>query len=198
LKRRTSGFMAPAYLIIAPGLDWHPNNYFSIFFSPLSARLVIVSNNPKSYYFGNGVIPDSVKTPLSGDFEIPLAVLYGVDPGRKVRIELGAFASIKFNKDLFKNVTFQTRLDLYSNYLKTKSYTVTGPDQLLVQTQKSHPEKIDIFWTNLFVMKVNKFLNVTYNFDLIYDDDVKQFGETKKAAAAQLRSLLAIGIALKF
>jgi hypothetical protein len=39
---------------------------------------------------------------------------------------------------------------------------------------------------------------VTYSFDLIYDDDVKQFGPNGNVAAAQLRSLLAVGFAAKF
>ncbi len=38
LKRKTSSFLAPAYLILAPGIDWHPAEYFSVFFSPLSLR----------------------------------------------------------------------------------------------------------------------------------------------------------------
>lgn len=47
-------------------------------------------------------------------------------------------------------------------------------------------------------MKVNRFFNVTYNFDLIYDDEVRQFGPDRSSAAAQLRSLLAVGFSIKF
>ena len=191
LKRRTSSFMAPAYLIMAPGIDWHPTTFFSIFFSPVSVRMVFVTNDPKSYYYSGGVIP-------TGGFEVPLAVLYGVDPNRKVRTELGGFLSTNFNKEIVKNVSFKSRLDLYSNYLQTARFTVTGPDQ--VQTSKigSHPEKIDIFWSNLIAMKVNRFLNVTYNFDLIYDDDVRQFGPNKNSPGTQIRSLLGVGFSAKF
>jgi hypothetical protein len=39
---RTSTFMSPAYVTLAPGFDWSPTNYFSIFFSPISARFVYV------------------------------------------------------------------------------------------------------------------------------------------------------------
>jgi hypothetical protein len=45
---------------------------------------------------------------------------------------------------------------------------------------------------------VNSWLNVTYQFDLIYDDDVRQFGPNKNSAAAQMRSLLGVGFAAKF
>jgi hypothetical protein len=193
-RKSTSNFMAPAYLIIAPGIDWHPEQYFSIFFSPVSARFVIVTNNPGAYFFPNGVIPAAD----GGGFELPLAAGYGVDPRRKIRAEVGGFASINFAKELFKNVSYKSRMDLYANYLATERFTATGPGQIDVEKNAAKPQNVDVFWTNLIVMKVNKFLNVTYNFDLIYDDDVRQFGDEKTSAAAQLRSLLAVGFSLTF
>lgn len=191
LRRRTSSFFSPAYLIIAPGVDWHPKEYFSIFLSPVSVRMVIVANDPKSYYYTEGAIP-------TGGFEVPLSVLYGVDPQRKIRTELGGFLSANFNKEVVKNISYKSRLDLYSNYLKSSRFTVTGPDQVQTFKTDQAPEKIDIFWSNLIAMKVNRFLNVTYSFDLIYDDDVRQFGPNRSSAAAQLRSLLAVGFSVKF
>jgi DUF3078 family protein len=193
-RRRTSGFFAPAYLAFGPGLDWHPTKYFSIFFSPASGRFVIVSNQPKSYYFPGGVIPASE----GGGFETPLAVLYGVDPARQVRAELGALVSINFNKEIFKNFQYKSRLDLYSNYLKTYKFTVTGPDELAITPVGPKPQNVDVVWNNVINMKVNKIINVTYNFDLIYDDDVRQFGPNKTSAGTQLRSLLAVGLLAKF
>jgi hypothetical protein len=193
-QKETSRFMAPAYLIIAPGIDWHPTSYFNIFLSPISGRFVIVTNEPNTYYFPDGVIPAAD----GGGFELPLAALYGVDPRRKIRSEFGAYASINFNKEIFKNVSYKSRLDLYSNYLGTERFTATGPGQIDIQENPSKPQNVDVFWTNLIVMKVNKILNVTYNFDLIYDDDVRQFGDKKTSAAIQLRSLLAVGLSVKF
>lgn len=191
LRRRTSSFLAPAYLIVAPGLDWHPQQHFSIFFSPVSLRMVIVANDEKSYFYPGGTIP-------TGGFEVPLSVLYGVDPQRKVRTELGGFLSTNFNKEVVKNITYKSRLDLYSNYLKPSRFTVIGADQVQTFKTDARPEKIDVFWSNLISMKVNRFLNVTYNFDLIYDDDVRQFGPNRSSAAAQLRSLLGVGFSIKF
>jgi hypothetical protein len=193
-QKPTSNFMAPAYLILAPGIDYHPTPYFNIFVSPLSARFVFVTNDPGSYFFPNGVIPAAD----GGGFELPLAALYGVDPRRKVRNEVGGFASITFNKEIFKNVTYKSRMDLYSNYLGTERFTATGPGQIEIQENPAKPQNVDVFWTNLIVMKVNKVLNVTYNFDLVYDDDVRQFGDKKTSAAIQLRSLLAVGLSVSF
>jgi hypothetical protein len=47
-------------------------------------------------------------------------------------------------------------------------------------------------------MKVNKWLMVNYNFDLIYDDDVKLFGTGRNKAATQLRTQLGVGFAARF
>jgi hypothetical protein len=192
-KRRTSGFMAPAYVTIAPGLDWRPTPHLSVFFSPAAARFVLVTREPKSYYFQAGVITDP-----GGGFELPISTYYGVDPARQVRFELGGFASINYNREIFKNVNYKSRLDLYSNYLKSYRFAATGPDQLQVTEDGPNPQNVDVFWTNTFNLTVNKWLQVTYNFDLIYDDDVRQFGPQKNVAAAQLRSLLAIGVSAKF
>jgi hypothetical protein len=183
LQHRISGLFAPAYLVIAPGVTWKPTSYFSVFISPAAGRWVIVSNSPYSYLYQGGVAP-------AGEIETPLALNYGVDPGQKVKIELGAFVSASFNKEIFKNVVYISKLELYSNYLPTKR---AGEAKGI-----SRPENIDVYWTNAIGMKVNKWLNVNYNFDLIYDDDTRQFGPAKNAPGVQLRSLLGVGFAAKF
>lgn len=195
ITKPTSGFLAPAYAILAPGIDWHPNPYFSVFFSPIGARFIIVARKERDYYFTNGIVPDSVKLANTPQYEVPLAITYGVDPDKKIRTEVGGFASAKFAREIFRNVTFSSRLDLYSNYLKTNQFDVTGPDQWRITKVGSSPEKIDVFWTNQIVMKINDFLNVSYNMDLIYDDDVRQFGPNGTSPAAQFRSMLTIGFA---
>lgn len=192
-QRKTSSFVAPAYLVLAPGIDWHPQPYFSVFLSPASSRSVFVSN-PYNYYFPDGVIPPDD----GGGFELPLSALYGVDPARKVRAEIGGFLSANFNKELVKNISYKTRLDLYSNYLPSYRFTASGPRQVTIEKTSSKPQNVDVFWTNVITMKVNKFLNVNYNFDLIYDDDVRQFGPEKTSAGTQIRSLLSVGFSAKF
>jgi Protein of unknown function (DUF3078) len=191
IRRRKSGFMAPGYLSISPGLDWHPEKSFSLFFSPVSVRMVMVTNDPKSYYYPGGAIP-------TGGFETPLSVLYGVDPERGIRTEFGGFLSANFLKEILKNVAYKTRLDLYSNFLERSVFTVTGPDEVQTTKISAKPQNIDIIWTNLVAMKINKYLTVTYNFDLIYDDDVKQFGPNDASPGTQIRSLLAVGLSLRF
>jgi len=151
-----SDFMAPAYITLSPGIDYKPVSYFSVFLSPVAARWVVVANRP---------------------FE--LAPNYAVDPYQKVKIELGAYLSANFKKELFKNVVLKSRLDLYSNYLKD-------------------PQNIDVYWTNIIALKVNNWLTVTYSLDVIYDDDIRIFGPNQDAARTQFKSLLGVGFATRF
>jgi hypothetical protein len=186
IRRRVSGLFAPAYMLISPGIEWKPTSYFSVMLSPISARWVIVSNDPYSYYYENGQIP----LPDGGQ-ETPLAALYGVNPNRKVAMEAGAYLSASFFKEVLKNVSYKSRLDLFSNYAGKR-------DPITDAKIGAQPKNIDVFWTNSIAMKVNKFLSVTYNFDLIYDDDVKQFGPNGNSPGTQVRSLLGVGLSAKF
>lgn len=165
-KRRTSGFFAPATVLLTPGIDFRPTKTFSVFVSPAAAKWVFVTNDPYSYYYPNGIIP-------GGGTERPLADLYGVDPVRKVDFQFGAFVSAKFAKDLVKNVSYSSRLDLYSNYLR-------------------NPQNIDIFWTNSLLFKVNKWLVITYQWNVAYDDDYVPAG--KNGPRTQFLGNLGIGI----
>ena len=170
-KRRNSGFFAPAYVTIAPGIDWKPKEWLSVFFSPLSGRFTIVTNDPYSY-----VSPDGI---YNGNPESPLATLYGVDPAKKYKGEFGAFMTTTLKKDIMKNINYYSKLDLYSNYL-------------------NNPQNIDVFWTNQIKMKVNKWIQVSYTLDLLYDDDVKTATKVPTTLGLQALSTLGVGFAAKF
>ena len=170
-KKRISGIMAPGYLTLGPGFDIRVNKA-SFFVSPLAPRLILFTNQPYSFSYQGGVKPD-------GSQEIPLSWHYNVDPVRKVRFELGALVSFKYKCEIAKNINYSTRADFFSNYVED-------------------PQNIDVFWTNVLHMKVNNWLIVNYNFDLIYDDDVKLFGENNNKAATQMRSQLGVGFAARF
>jgi hypothetical protein len=105
--------------------------------------------------------------------------LYGVTPGKKTKSEVGAFLSAQYLKAITKTISYKGRLDLFSNY-------------------QHNPEKIDVFMTNLFSVKLSKVLAATWNVDLIYDDDVRLFGSDGKSPAWQIKSLVGLGILLKF
>ena len=144
---------APAYVLLSLGMDYKPKDNFSLFISPLTERWVIVS--------------DRLIKPL-----------YGVDPGKTAKNELGAFVSANYTAKLGANFVYKTRLDLFSNY-------------------KQKPQNIDIFWTNVLNAKLTKYINFSFNLDMIYDDNTKNVNPLK-GPAPQWLQLMGIGFAYNF
>jgi len=66
---------------------------------------------------------------------------------------------------------YTSRLDLFSNY-------------------KRKPQNVDLYFTNVLAMKVNKYISANIALDLLYDDDAIQH--------LQVRQLLGIGLTAKF
>jgi hypothetical protein len=89
----TSSFFAPAYMIISAGLDYKPDNNFSVFFSPLTSRTTLVLNKS-----------------LSNQGK------YGVDSGSMVKRETGLFVTVNYSKVISTNITYRGRADFFSNY----------------------------------------------------------------------------------
>lgn len=152
----SSAFMSPAYLLFGVGLDHRHSESFSVYISPLTARITFVRDDSLS---AKGA--------------------YGVDPGEKKKFEFGAFLSASFMKAFNKTLSYKSRLDLFSNY-------------------RNNPQNIDLFMTNILSINFSRALSATWNVDLIYDDDVKLFGPENKSAALQLKSLIGVGLLLKF
>ncbi len=156
VKTLSSNFMAPGYLLVSAGLDFKPAKNLSIYVSPITARWVIV-----------------IDTALSNKGA------YGVTPGKKSNLEMGAFATISYQKDISKVITYKTRLDLFSNY-------------------RRNPENVDLFMSNILNVKLSKVLAATWAVDLIYDDDVRLFGVNKNRPALQVKSAVGLGLLVKF
>jgi hypothetical protein len=93
VPKYASNFMSPGYVLLSAGLDWKPVNDLSIFFSPVTARWVFVTDN-----------------------ELSNQGLYGVPPGENSNFEFGAYVSISYLKEFNKVLAYKGRLDLFSNY----------------------------------------------------------------------------------
>jgi hypothetical protein len=104
---------------------------------------------------------------------------YGVDTGRKSISQLGAFSTINYRKDLNKYVSYKARIDLFSNY-------------------KKNPLKVDFNMTNVLSVKLARFLSINWTIDMIYDDDTRLFGKNKSSPALQLKSIIGIGLLVRF
>ncbi len=91
-----SKFVNPGYLTSAIGVEYKPNDDFSLRLSPFSPRWTFVTDT--ELYLN---VPDN----------------YGVEIGKKVRTELAAFnIMMDFNKEISENLTFLMRYQMYANY----------------------------------------------------------------------------------
>lgn len=154
-KNFASNFMSPGYVLQSFGLDYKPSQAYSLFFSPITGRWVFVT-----------------------DPVLSARGLYGVKPGENSAFEIGAFANLNFMKEIAPNITFKSRLDLFSNY-------------------RNNPQNVDLFMTNLLTVKLSKLFNVTWGVDMIYDDDAKLFGPNGNSPSLQFKSLIGIGVQFK-
>lgn len=88
-----SRFFSPGYILLSPGLDFKPNDQLSVFFSPVTARYVVVVDD---YLSAKGA--------------------FGVDTGKHVKSEFGSYFSFNWVSQVAKNIVYKTRLDLFSDY----------------------------------------------------------------------------------
>lgn len=93
---RISDFLAPAFSLAALGLDYKPSDKFTVFLSPLTAKMTIVNDTA-------------------------LSVNYGLKTGETFRAELGGYLKVQFKADLAENVALMTKVDLFSNYVNNPS-----------------------------------------------------------------------------
>ena len=165
---KISDLFAPAYLLGALGMDYKPNANFGAFLAPLTSKFTFVTD----------------------DF-LSDAGAFGVDPGKKVKSEIGGYIRVIYTKNDFKsefmkNISITSKIDLFSNYL-------------------DNPQNIDVSWESLIAMKVNKFISVTFNTHLIYDDNTKISIDTNedgiidhKGSRTQFKEILGVGFSYKF
>lgn len=136
VTHKISDLFAPAYLLASFGMDYKANQYFSAFIAPVTNKLTIVSDKTLSN-----------------------AGAFGVTPGKRSRSEFGGYIRAVYTRNDFKdeflkNVSFTTKLDLFSNYA-------------------DNPQNIDVSWETLISLKVNKYISANLNTHLLYDDNIK-------------------------
>jgi hypothetical protein len=168
---KISGPFAPAYITLALGLDYKPNPYFSAFVAPLTGKFTFVT-----------------------DQSLADQGAFGVKPGETSRAEIGGYIRAiysrnDFKSEFMKNVSFTTKIDLFSNYAE-------------------NPQNIDVSWETLIAMKVNKYLSFNLTTHLIYDDNISvpfdknndsniEAGESVKSKV-QFKEIFGVGLSYKF
>lgn len=163
---RISNFLSPGYALLGVGMDYKPNDNFSVFISPATARMVIVTDEA---LFGGSTDPE--------------LRVFGVKNGNTTELEMGGYLRLMYKTDLAENITFMTRGDLFSNYLR-------------------NPQNVDVTWETLWTFKVNDWFAATLNTLLLYDHDTDvprkdADGNIDPGPGTQFKQTLGIGLTWK-
>ncbi|GHT88168.1 hypothetical protein FACS189474_2910 [Bacteroidia bacterium] len=143
-----STFMAPAYADAALGFTYKPNKNYSVFISPLAERATFVLNDSLSNLGA-----------------------FGVESGKKIKWETGAYLTATTNQTLAGNVSLISRLDLFTPYNKNFG-------------------NVDVNWDLLISWKFNKLFSATLNTTLrYYDEEIKKI---------QFKEILGLGLTYNF
>ncbi|HAQ65749.1 MAG TPA: hypothetical protein DCR43_07865 [Bacteroidales bacterium] len=163
-----SRFLAPAYLLFGLGMDYKPSENFSLFISPVTGRLTIVNDESLADAGAYGV------TKAEYDTEGKL-----LKHGASTLMEFGASVMVNYKATLMENISMETRIQLFTDYLK-------------------NPQNIDIDWRVLLVLKVNKYISANLSTNLIYDDNVKVVDKDGNAGPrTQFKEVFGVGFNYK-
>ena len=171
VRDRISDFLAPGYALLALGLDHKPNDHFTLFISPITAKFTIVGDDDLARAGAFGV---------QGN-EYEEGTLNVTTPFENSRTEVGAYLKAVYTKELMKNVALMTKLDLFTNY-QEDPFTHT-----------------DVNWEMLLGLTVNDYISANIGFQTIYDHDITIVDEDGNAGPrTQFKQLLGLGFNYKF
>ena len=88
-----SGFLAPAYVFFALGLDYKPSKKISVLISPITSKSTIVRDTARI---------DQTK--------------YGLAEDKMIKRETGAYIKTKVKFDITKDILLDSKLGLFTNY----------------------------------------------------------------------------------
>ena len=104
-----SAFMAPGYLTMSIGLDYKPNNNFSLFLAPFTSKTTYIRDT-------------SMVDPLR----------YGLEPGTKKHWEPGMIVKANWRHEIVENITYETKGEFFNNYRYTFQKYAFEWEQLVI------------------------------------------------------------------
>ncbi|MCD4682128.1 MAG: DUF3078 domain-containing protein, partial [Bacteroidales bacterium] len=166
-KEKISNFLAPAFTSLGLGMEYRPYEFLSFYLSPATVRWIIVNDQELADKGAFGVDPaeyDSLGVPVQKPE-------YKVKDGATSKFEFGAKFRMMFVKDIVKNVSLSTKLELFSNYLED-------------------PQNIDVNWDTMINMKINEWLSASFGLQMLYDNNT--------VSETQIKEYLSVGLMYKF
>ncbi|WPR71997.1 DUF3078 domain-containing protein [Flavobacterium sp. NG2] len=169
-----SGPFAPAYSFLGVGAEYASEKKDRLFyFSPFTSKVTYVANQ---------------RLADKGSFGVPKAIYDEegnlVRHSKKIKSELGTLITAYYKKKIAKNISFENRLSLYSDYINNYG-------------------NVDIDYDLVLDLVVNQYVKTNIGVHVVYDDDIKAKEEIdgKQVTVGpkmQLKQVLGVGLTYTF
>ncbi len=155
---KISNLMAPAFLNISVGMDHKFDDNISFYISPVAGRVIYVL-----------------------DSELSERGAFGVEPGETKRYEFGGFIRIRFQATLMENISVNSRLELFSNYL-------------------DKPQNLNVNSDTRINMQINDHISANLVLHMIYNEKskIKLEDGTEIGPRLEIKQVFGLGISYRF
>lgn len=165
---------APAYLFLGLGAEYATKKKNEmLYLSPFTSKITFVLDQRLADLGSFGVV--KAMYDLNGNM---------ISPGEKSKVELGFLLTAYYKKEIFKNITFENSLSLYSDYINNFG-------------------NVDIDYDLVLDLTVNQYIKTNIGIHVIYDDDIKakedmNGQQVTVGPKTQLKQVLGVGIVYEF
>jgi hypothetical protein len=165
---------APAYLFMGVGAEYsNKETKKNLYISPFTLKTTMVLDQRLANQGAFGV----EKAVYDADGNL-------IHEGKKSKNELGFLMTSYYKKEIFKNINFENRLSLYSDYINKFG-------------------NVDVDCDLLLDLVVNQYVRANIGTRIVYDDDIKSKKEIDGAQVTQgpktqLKQVLGVGLTYVF
>ena len=165
---------APAYIFLGLGAEYATEKKDKmLYLSPFTSKITFVLDQRLADPGSFGVV--KAVYDLSGNL---------ISEGQKSKVELGFLLTAYYKKEIFKNITFENRLSLYSDYINDFG-------------------NVDVDYDMALDLKVNEYVRTNIGIHVIYDDNIKakeniDGQQVTVGPKTQLKQVLGLGAVYEF
>lgn len=165
---------APAYIFLGVGSEYvNKPKKLNVYISPITMKTTLVLDQTLANQGAFGV--NKAVFDINGNL---------IKEGELYRMELGFLVTNFYKKEIYKNIIWENRLSLYSDYINRFG-------------------NIDIDWQMQLELVVNEYVKANIGAHFIYDDDIKAKEERNGEQVTlgpklQLKQLLGVGLVYNF
>jgi hypothetical protein len=153
-----SDFLAPAFVTVAVGFEYHPADYFKLRISPLAPRLTLLRNNNGRFDAVDSIAP------------------YGVEVGEDTRFEWLAFQlTADFDKDIAKNLNLKFKYLMFANYETLEGKTIDHRLDLLLTARVNRFISVSVGGILLYDYDQDDEVQLSQAFNLGFSYSIQNF-----------------------